>query len=465
MTVSRCRHVSLTFSPHAIVRWVLIWGLALCSLSSYAAPLTLNGLSKYSELRRDFYIGALYLETATDSEQQIFNNKQAMRMVIRVSNKRWSPRSFEQHWTQSILINNEEETLSVYADSILAFTALTKEPLTTGDEIIIDRAKNSPTTVSINSVELLSVADSAGEFFKLLLNAWLGPRPPSSDFKRHILGQTDSEQSSEASEQVPLYKAQFDRLLPAPGREAVINQWLSSEPVTTATIADSKKEESGRKNTAIATTKIAIAKPTANPPPNAKKAAPENILTANKPAIKINASAEPTIEKTTTPNETQKQNTNNRLVQGNAPERQVVTSTSTSLSSQETISIYQPTYQPTPPTETQPEPKQDRDVEQKLSNGLRLLYRSNVLKRVYAKVVYPSRAASRRQEGKANMVLHLSQEGKLLDLSLKESSGFAMLDRAAMKAVRNAEPFPTVPKKILSQTIKIDIPIRFRLSD
>lgn len=55
---------------------------------------------------------------------------------------------------------------------------------------------------------------------------------------------------------------------------------------------------------------------------------------------------------------------------------------------------------------------------------------------------YPRAARLRRQEGTPRIALTLDTSGRLLALALAESSGFALLDEAALDMARRAAPFP-----------------------
>lgn len=58
---------------------------------------------------------------------------------------------------------------------------------------------------------------------------------------------------------------------------------------------------------------------------------------------------------------------------------------------------------------------------------------------------YPNAARARRQEGVAQLRVSVARDGNLLALSLAQSSGFALLDQAALDTFRRAAPLPKVP--------------------
>lgn len=58
---------------------------------------------------------------------------------------------------------------------------------------------------------------------------------------------------------------------------------------------------------------------------------------------------------------------------------------------------------------------------------------------------YPIAARARRQQGVAQLRVSVARDGSLLGLSLEHSSGFALLDQAALDTFRRAAPLPKVP--------------------
>ena len=59
--------------------------------------------------------------------------------------------------------------------------------------------------------------------------------------------------------------------------------------------------------------------------------------------------------------------------------------------------------------------------------------------------------------------LHLSCTGELLDVAVKSSSGYKMLDDNAVNAAKALYPYPPFPAAIKKQELWIDIPIDYRL--
>lgn len=78
--------------------------------------------------------------------------------------------------------------------------------------------------------------------------------------------------------------------------------------------------------------------------------------------------------------------------------------------------------------------------------------------------IYPPLARSRRQEGLVLLRVSVTAEGRASRVELETSSGFSILDEAALEAVREwqFEPARMGPRAIGSE---IQVPVRFQLAD
>ena len=79
-----------------------------------------------------------------------------------------------------------------------------------------------------------------------------------------------------------------------------------------------------------------------------------------------------------------------------------------------------------------------------------------IQQRVQAALVYPPLARMRRTQGTARMAFAIGGDGRAKQVAVARSSGFSVLDRAAERAVRAAEPLPYVYGRL-------EIPVRFEL--
>ena len=90
-------------------------------------------------------------------------------------------------------------------------------------------------------------------------------------------------------------------------------------------------------------------------------------------------------------------------------------------------------------------------------------YTPLVVQQIYQHISYPSRAASKNQQGTVRIAVEIGRDGELKSLLTTQESKYSSLNKAAMKAVAKAAPFPTLPENIKSDSFELSIPITFRL--
>lgn len=73
---------------------------------------------------------------------------------------------------------------------------------------------------------------------------------------------------------------------------------------------------------------------------------------------------------------------------------------------------------------------------------------------------YPNAARARRQEGITQLRVSVARDGSLLALSLEATSGFPLLDQAALETFRRAAPFPKVPEE-RPAPVELSFPVEF----
>ncbi len=90
-------------------------------------------------------------------------------------------------------------------------------------------------------------------------------------------------------------------------------------------------------------------------------------------------------------------------------------------------------------------------------------YAAIIQKRIHEKLVYPSGAKQSGFQGVVGLAVHLSYTGKLLEVEVKSSSGYSVLDTQALNVVKEFGSFPPFPPAIKNEDIWIDIPVQFKL--
>ncbi len=188
--------------------------------------MSLQGMAAYTELKRPFYIGALYADTDITDPDSFLASNGRRRMDLRVNGTRWTPRRFSSQWTQALLINGTPEQLDRFDDAFVQFNNLPKETFKVGDQIVIDSYPEGATVVTVNSVTILSVAKAG--FFELLVSKWIGSKPPSTDFKAAILNPSVD----------PTLQSEFNSLEPTQQRVAEVQAWIAEEEAEAEIIAE-----------------------------------------------------------------------------------------------------------------------------------------------------------------------------------------------------------------------------------
>jgi len=208
---------------------LLLAGSFLACVNLNASPLSLNGLATYSDLTKEYYVGALYLPEPESSVQKILNLNQRKLMKLLVTANRWSPRAWTKQWQGNVAINNPLIDGELQT-KLKLFTRLLKSNLLSGDLIIVDYDPAMGTQVFINQQRVLASADMA--LFNALLATWIGKLPPSREFKNRILSLATDTQA--AADTQKLYTNVVSN-----ERKNVIKHWL----LTPAQIAQAKENK------------------------------------------------------------------------------------------------------------------------------------------------------------------------------------------------------------------------------
>ena len=258
----------------------------LVPLLAQADNLQLNGIAAQEQLRKEYYVGALYLETPAHDAAAVASQAGAKRMVLRITADRWSPSQFAQQWNQMILINNGGSTLNANVMDVLSFTGAPKSDLIAGDELAIELERGA-TQITLNGTTV--VRSTSPNLFNMLLSTWIGARPPSSEFKRDILNLPHDKAGTDLM-------ARFDTIKPSDARRKQVASWgvKDTEPAVAAAAAVAAAPTPPKPKTPEAATPAPTPAPAE---PKKPAAAPEKVVatapTAAVPAATSKPAAEP----------------------------------------------------------------------------------------------------------------------------------------------------------------------------
>jgi len=90
-------------------------------------------------------------------------------------------------------------------------------------------------------------------------------------------------------------------------------------------------------------------------------------------------------------------------------------------------------------------------------------FTGRVRQRIADAQYYPRIARRRGMEGKPVIAFTLTKGGGLLKVNLAQTSGFQLLDQAALEAVHEAAPYPAIPAELKTDTYQFKLPISFVL--
>lgn len=393
-----------------------------------ADTLQLNGLATYELLRRQVYIGALYLPTPQQDADVLLNDAGTpKRMELRVLVDRWSPRSFSDTWNQAISINSTPDELHKLSTEILSFTSLLPGSLEYGDQLRIDYQPDQGTTVSVNGHKMQFVPGP--HFFPLLLRTWVGQRPPSTEFRQAVL-KKPADSSLELN---------FEALSPAKERVAEVRAWES--PVAAAEAQQlALAEEAARKEKEEAE-KLA-------------KAEEERTL---REAALASVAAKPAgdADKEKLLQELKAKEEQARLADEKRVREQQAAALKARLAAEQLAARR---AEAAKREETAQASSEDDGLQSSRAD-----YHAGIIRKIYGNISYPKRAIQLQQEGDVLLSVRINRNGQLVSVKAERETEHSLLNRAALQAVEKVAAFDPFPDGIRGEQQEFRIPVKFRM--
>lgn len=369
------------------------------------SELQLNGIAVQSELRQEWFLNSLYLTNKTDDSQSIAQDPSIKRMELKVLADSLSGRRLKRFWIEKIRNNNDGSAVLSQAKDVRAFASILGQNLVASDILHIDFSPNAGTIVSINGSE---VARFTPSLFELVVNTWVGERPPSKEFKSSILGdQSPAVYSSLIAKSISIE--------PTAARVAQFDQAVQKA------IEDARKAE------------------------EAEALAAQLELEAEQQALREAEQAKELAQ--------QQADAESQRQQDLAAQR--------AREAAEELALQQPVVEEVPAGPTEEE-----------LNTIRARYTRSINNHYVPFFKYPQRKILRRHganifrkprkgksHGRAIVTLELDKSGDLVGGSIAKSSGEKILDNAISKALFDAEPYPAMPAELPEETFKINLTI------
>lgn len=162
-------------------------------------PLLMRGMGLTQLMSDDYYIGAFYLDELAvfDDGDDFVYIEVPRRMEFRfASERKISGRGFGRNLAERIRINNTPGNIKAEKANLQKFIRLFRGSYKKGDVISFDYHRDFGTRVYLNSRRLGEIKNSR-DLYRLLVKMWVGDRPPSSTFKKGIIGRNDGDYAIE----------------------------------------------------------------------------------------------------------------------------------------------------------------------------------------------------------------------------------------------------------------------------
>ncbi|MFZ5841867.1 MAG: TonB family protein [Pseudomonadota bacterium] len=387
--------------------------------------LQLLGIGMAQELRTDIYLGALFAPPDAKTLDAALADNVPKRMSIKIVAEKWSARELGRTFKERIALNNPRPVWQGQGQHIIAFANTFKDNLQRGDTVNFDHVPGVGTEISINGSKLNTIRSTS--FFALLINAWVGDLPPSQAFKAAVTGKGDARQRDS-------YVAQYDTLLPAPGRTFTATVEKPEEKPAPAKVAEAKPAEPKPVEAKPAPGKPVETKPAETKPAEAKVA-------ESKPAETKPAETRPVAE--TKPVET-------KPVETKPAETKVAESKPV---------VAKPVEIP-PAISALDVPAVDAVIDPDLLFGD---YKREAMKVFRKNQFYPPKAFKDKLVGEGVVRATVDKSGNMLAVEVVESTGERLLDRAMIDMVTKSMPLPELPPELPEDSYNIDVPVRFTL--
>lgn len=157
------------------------------------------GMGLTTRHRDDFYIGSFYLDEAVQYEgsDEFLFMEVPRRMEFKIaSDSKISARAFGRKLAESIRINNDRQKIKAESKNLGRLMRMLRGTYKKGDTLRFDYHKTFGTRVYLNGRSQGEIPNSE-PLYKLLVNMWVGERPPTQNFKKGILGENEGDYAVE----------------------------------------------------------------------------------------------------------------------------------------------------------------------------------------------------------------------------------------------------------------------------
>ncbi|MEE8056779.1 MAG: energy transducer TonB [Pseudomonadales bacterium] len=458
-----------------IFRMALLLALLAVSQLVYSSDnrstFKLYGLSTYTELGKEIFLGGVYIPRA---EFQAQHQDSAIiehinRIEYRIVADSFSKRRLLTHIWQWAFYANKDFASTEASDQLAILDVKIKTALYRGDRLVVQKMPGGSTQVSLNTHVILETRTD--QLFEYIFKSWLGPVVPNRLFKSKLLEGVQYTSNSTAE--------RYHHLHTNPDRLREVESW---NPPNAKLAANEKRVTVAKASPAVNSGATKTARVTAENKrtPATRKQSISTVKSDLKPTMKT-AGLEPVIAKNLGHSVSA---TSAPIAAAPAPIKKTIINTAmieTSATagdkqlSRPNIDDKQPNTNELNTVSLPNDTDTDTDFNPKLQltpevERLWKDYNTQIARNLYRNIKYPRKAYRRRIEGKLVMNIVLDNKGELIQIEFIKKSGSKLLDRAAVIAIQTSGPWPAPPQN-LSQLYDneenhydIQVPITFKLT-
>lgn len=432
------------------------------SAAAANSDMHLTGLALHQETGRNIYLGGIFFDQHVAKPDDIVNASGPKMMEYRVVARRTSIRSL----LGGILLQSElangyppNESVSSFANDILNAV---KGSLYAGDSLEILLNENDETVAYLNGHELVRIQD--GKVSDYILVGWIGEQGPSTTFRNSI----------KADEVDPTLLQIFEANTYTAERGLEVANWLEASDTSAdkaVVVADNTGEteaETVMDNTEppeqeelaevpAVTTEVTVAVDWEDEVNTVQDIKGQHIMATSAANIDIERAPanEPMISQPKPKAVTQAPP---------APVSETKLEDATQVASLHATSDMLGASAP-----EGVEALDIQDYSERLGQ-----FNTRLIRSVYGEIQYPRQAVRRNLQGRLELDVTLQQDGTLVDISVGQSSGFKILDKAAVRAARKAltsigpdqmDPVAIAEYGGADNKLVVPVPVQFLLTE
>ena len=403
----------------------------------------LQGIGLREQLSEELYIGTLFTEYRSLDPEILAEPGNTKRMELRIVTSKITAKRFGRLWAETIRINNPSRAVKSQQKAIIMFNDMFKDSLYRGDQIVMDHIPGEGTTIYLNGSELGQIISDS--FMGLLLQTWIGPRPPSDSFKNTILGGYE--------DGLELLRQEYAVLVPTKDRILETADWSRRKGGGSGV----EELELIRPERLTSLPEVSQAQKAAL----ARQKAEEERLEREKEEARKKAAREKAAREEAARKKAEKERKRKAaLAAKKKKEREIKAAVQAALE-KERQEFAKKQAAEREKAKREEQRKQEEQAKREIF-ALSNQYEQSLVEWVDKRVTYPPSAFKRGLEGQGIFKIRITRDGAVQMVKVEKSTRSQLLDREAVKALRRLSPFPPMPDDLPGSDFTFVTPVTFR---